>query len=292
MNVRQVEIFWAIMRTGSVTGAAQLLAISQPAISKSLRHTETQLGMQLFIRRSGRLFPTPEAEQLFLIADTIFEDVDRFKRAALDFRDSVTGRLNVATIPTLAESVLVRPIGAFLRDHPRVSLSLKILNTGQVVGRVARSQADIGLVYGPVNDASVETEELCAAEFACAVQSDGPLAGRDVIDVAELAQERIISFHRASPWGLIIQRTLDQMGVRLEVGIECNHAIPALALVAEGAGVALITNANRFPGEFPNVVIRPLRPHIALSIQVIYRNSPPPTRLTEAMLAQLRASLG
>lgn len=291
MSIRQIQVFWAIMRTGSVTGAAQLLAVSQPAVSRALRYTEERFGMQLFLRRGSRLYPTPEAEQLFLIADTIFEDVERFERATLDFRDSVSGRLSIATIPTLAESVLVGPLGAFLKTRPRVKLSLKILNTPQVVGRVARGQADLGVVYGPINDSSVETEELCTGEFSCAVRSDSPLAQEVAISARALARERVISFHRASPWGLVIERALETSGTPLDVAIECNHAIAALALVAEGAGVALVTNAAHFPGQFPNVTIRPLQPRLALSIQVVRRSSPPPTRLTEAMLDELRLSL-
>lgn len=279
------------MRTGSVTGAAQLLGVSQPAISKTLQYSEDRLGMKLFLRRGGRLFPTAEAEELFLIADTIFEDVARFKRAALDFRDNVSGGVNIATIPTLAESILVAPLSSFLNSHPQVKISLKILNTLQVVNRVARNQADFGLVYGPVNDSSVEWEELCVASFACAVRANSELSAREAVSIADLRAEQVISFHRASPWGLIMQRTVEAAGFSFDVAIECNHSVTALALVEAGAGVALIAEGQNFLGKFPNVVIRPLRPPVALSVQLVYRSSPPPTRLTAAMLAHLRACL-
>src|SRR3546814_19198722 len=131
LNIRQMDIFWAVMRTGSVTAAARLLGISQPAVSKLLRHTEDQIGMQLFVRRSGKLHPSHEAQQLFVFADAIFDNVEKMRQATFDFRDSHSGRIQVAAVPTLAETLLAKPVAAFLESRPRVSLSVKLLPSSE-----------------------------------------------------------------------------------------------------------------------------------------------------------------
>src|SRR3546814_9923442 len=178
MNIRQLEIFWEIMRTGSVTGAARSLSISQPAVSRILRHTEDQLGMKLFERRSGRVHPTEEAQHLFVIAETIFDNIAKVRQAAVDFRDGQTGRIQVASTPNLSAVLLTLPVGAFLRDRPRVELSVKVLTTSQVVSRVALHQADIGLGYGPVKDPSVKAEELFAMKL---VRSEERSVGQECV---------------------------------------------------------------------------------------------------------------
>jgi DNA-binding transcriptional LysR family regulator len=76
MNARQLEVFRAIMRNGSMTAAAEALHVSQPAVSKILRHFESQLGYTLFERLGGRLLPTMEARLRFDDADRMFREIE------------------------------------------------------------------------------------------------------------------------------------------------------------------------------------------------------------------------
>ena len=90
MNLRHMEVFHAIMRTGSVTGAARSLNVTQPAVSAVLKHCESQLKMKLFTRVSGRLQPTAEARAIFPEIAAIFGRVEAVKSLT---QDLVGGRL-------------------------------------------------------------------------------------------------------------------------------------------------------------------------------------------------------
>ncbi len=76
MNARHLEVFRAIMRQGSLTAAAESLHVSQPAVSKVLRHFEAKIGYRLFERVGSRLVPTAEAHLLFHDADRIFREIE------------------------------------------------------------------------------------------------------------------------------------------------------------------------------------------------------------------------
>src|SRR5207244_6208105 len=91
MNARQLEVFRAIMRNRSLTAAAEALHVSQPAISKVLRHFELQIGYRLFERLGGRLVPTAEAQLLYRDADRIFREIVVLQGLSDRIRDKPLG---------------------------------------------------------------------------------------------------------------------------------------------------------------------------------------------------------
>ena len=122
INLRQIEVFTAIMRTGSVTKAAKTLNVSQPSVSKVLKHTEARLGFPLFKRISGKLYPTPEAEILYSESARIDEDVDHLSQLAFELRDGGVGRVRFGCPPSLATHVLPMGIEAFRARCPDIDL--------------------------------------------------------------------------------------------------------------------------------------------------------------------------
>ena len=109
MNIRQMEVFRAVMQMGSVTAAAKLLNVSQPAVIAVLRHCEDQLKSKLFLRVGRRLRPTPEAEKLFPEVDSAFRRIEMVTRLAQDLIAGTRGVISVAathsSAPLVAECV-------------------------------------------------------------------------------------------------------------------------------------------------------------------------------------------
>src|SRR5258708_31327643 len=120
MNARQLEVFRAIMRCGTLTGAAKALNVSQPALSQILLHTEDELGLKLFERLKGRLVPTPEAEQLFPEADRLFRDFDNLRRFASDLKHGKTGLLRLPSPPPPSPSMRPHALQPFRSPCARV----------------------------------------------------------------------------------------------------------------------------------------------------------------------------
>ena len=123
MKLREMEIFRAIMLGGSVSEAARILNVSQPAVSTSLRYMEDRLGMKLFRREKGRVYSTPEALALFTEIEGVFEKLDAVQRFAEDLRDTRSGVLSLASTPTLTYAFLAEAIAQFRRDRPGVRVS-------------------------------------------------------------------------------------------------------------------------------------------------------------------------
>lgn len=129
MNLRQCEVFGAIMDFGTVTAAAERLHVSQPAVSKMLAQLERELGFAVFIRDRRRLIPTPEAEALHREVRRTFLSLDYLKRVASDLRHLRQGQLVVAATHIMGSHYLREVLTPFLRADPGLSASLQSLDS-------------------------------------------------------------------------------------------------------------------------------------------------------------------
>lgn len=281
MTLRQLEIFYAIMQAGSVTGAARTLNVSQPAISGALKYAEQRLKMKLFERIGGRLHPTPEAVSILPDVSEIFGRIDTLQRVMQEMRDGRSGSIVVATSPTLANAYLPQAIGLFHKVSPQVRISIHSLPTPLVIERVAKREADIGLVYAPVLDPSVEAEDLAITEIACVIPKTHPLAQKQQICAADLVGESVISLGPNTMLGNLIEETSRKFGGAAPViQIEASSSLTACLLVAEGAGIALIDKATASSRKFNDLEFRSYEPKISVPINLIYQRARPRARAT------------
>src|SRR6266498_4140921 len=114
MKLRQLEVFRAVIETGTTKGAAHQLNISQPAVSTLIQHTEDQLGFELFQRMHGRLVPTEEALSLYAESSSIFLLLESLHQKIEGFRLGHFGSIRIASTPSLGNSILPRAIHSFL----------------------------------------------------------------------------------------------------------------------------------------------------------------------------------
>src|SRR6201994_2843499 len=121
INSRQVEAFRATMLTGSVTEAAALMKVTQPAVSRLLRDLQALLKMELFERRGTGLVPTAAAMALYTEVERSFVGLERITAAAEEIRYRRIGALKVAALPALVNGYLPRVIGGFLKERPNLT---------------------------------------------------------------------------------------------------------------------------------------------------------------------------
>lgn len=292
MNLRQLEVFHAVMQAGSVTGAAQLLNVSQPAVSNVLKHMEQQLRFKLFERVGGRLHPTPEAVDLLPDVNEIFGRIGTLTRVVQEMRDGRSGRLVLATSPTLVNAFLPRAIALFRKRSPGVRIAIQSLPTPLVVERVARREVDMGIAYAPVTDAGVTAEDLITTELACVVPKAHALARKRVVKPEDLASETVISLGATTRIGLVVEEECRRAGVPVpDVGIEASSSLAACLMVSEGAGIGLVDGGLSQSSKFNDLAFRPFVPRIALAVKLIYTRDRPRSRAAVLLSEVLRSSL-
>lgn len=266
MNLRQVEAFRAVMLTGQMTTAAELMSITQPAVSRLIRDFEYATRLKLFERRGNQISPTQEALTLWKEVDRAFIGLNRIASVAEEIARQAAGTLRIAAMPALANGILPRFLARFLRDKPSLQCSLSGLPSSMVIEAVASGQADIGYADGPLERSGfiLETRPLSAV---VAIPEGHSLCNCPVIFPKDLDAERMISLEPGTIFAMRVEVAL--AGVRRLSTLETRLSHTALTLVSEGAGIAIIdpTSASEFVRR--GVVVRPFGIQIDASFLAI-----------------------
>lgn len=290
INLKHIEVFHAIMRTGSVTAAARMLNVTQPAISTVLKHLEGRLQMKLFNRVGGRLQPTPEGLALMPDVAAIFGRIESMERLSRDLAGGRLGSLSIAATSPVANGRLPQLVAQFIEHRPGVRIALQALASPLVVDRVANREAEIGVAYGPVMHSEVESELLGRNSIGCVLRSDHPLAQKAELHMHELAEHPLITYLPQALLRPPVDQALANAGVVPNIAVQVGLSITGIAMAHQGAGIALVEMELFEALPIAGLVARPLLPRIELETFLLLHKSSPRSRLMEEFLPSLRNS--
>lgn len=268
MNARQLEIFHAVMRSGTITGAAAFLGISQPAVSKSMRAIEQQLGFKLLRPIKGRLYPTPEAQRLLPDADRIMSELSAFERLTGEVKTGGAALVRVVASSSSATALLPAATAPFQKANPAVRLSSHLLPAREVAEAVAAGEADFGLTLSPVQLPGLTVRTLGSAEMVFIAPLGHPLLERETIAPGDLASHPLISFGRETHFGQLLDQSFESAGERRQIGLQVTMSIVAACYVQRGLGVALIDSFALNAG-LAGLGWRPFTPTVLLPVTLM-----------------------
>lgn len=270
MDLRHLEVFNAVMRTGTTVGAAHFLGASQPTVSNTIRHLEDMLGFDLFDRTKGRLIPTEEAKLLFRQAQDVFAAFANTQRMVEEIQTNRRGSLTVVATPTVGNSILPTVVAAFARPAPEVKVIIEIDQLQQVIQMVERGAADVGVAVNPFSLPTIGIEPLVRAPMVCVLAKDHPLAARKVVSPLELAGLPLISFSRDTVLGRQIEVAFAKHGCARKINIEVRYCETACALAQSGAGIAVVDPfVLMSAAAFPGLAVRAFAPRIETKLCLI-----------------------
>jgi DNA-binding transcriptional LysR family regulator len=267
-SLRELEVLRAMIASRKTIAAAQLLGVSQPAVSRAIAALEERTGRRLFARDGGRLSPTADAFALEEQSRPIFAALERIGRWPEG--DARGGTLKVAASPTLAQFLLPEIVAGFRDAQPRVVVNVEIGTNVAVVAAVADRLADIGVVDTPSPHPAVRAEIFREASAHCLMPAGHRLAGQAAVSARDLADEPIVALARRFPSRIEAERIFADAGVVMRVAAETATSSFALELVKRGVGLALL---NPFPltlGGMDGLVARPFAPAIAYSTMLLF----------------------
>jgi DNA-binding transcriptional LysR family regulator len=283
INLRQVEAFHAVMRTGSMTGAANLMSVTQPAVTRLIRDFEEAMALPLFERRGNQLIPTPQAIALIPEVERSFIGLDRIARLAAGIREHTAGSLRIAAMPAVANTLLPRFLAQFLSQRPNLQISILGVPSHQVVEMVSAGQVDIGYAEGPLNPHGVDMQAV-EMDAVAVMPSDHPMSLLTVVAPSDFEGQRFIGLKPGSIFSSGVQLALAQ--VPRITQLETSLTYTACALVSMGLGVSIVDppTADDFIGK--GLVARPLSVKIDTGFLVIRSNKSSQQGLTEEFSLQ------
>ncbi|MGO1118959.1 LysR substrate-binding domain-containing protein [Rhodovibrionaceae bacterium A322] len=258
-NLRELEIFRAMIEARKTTAAAQRLGISQPAVSRALASLEARMGRLLFERDSGRLVPTVEALALNKELESLFDVLARINQSS--WEDAPREPLRVAAPPTYAHCVLQPLLSAYMHENPDQLISLDINATDRLVQSVAECHSEIGFTDASITHRGVVMDCFRETDAVCVMPAGHHLEEKEIVRVEDLEGERfIISTRRHSVRGFL-DRIFREAGVERVVTFEAATSLAMCDFIRDGHGVAIM---NPFPIldqlDDGQLVVRPFKP--------------------------------
>ncbi|MBC7918407.1 MAG: LysR family transcriptional regulator [Rhodoferax sp.] len=276
MRLRHIEVFHAVMQAGTISGAAQLLFISQPAVTKVLQHCELQLGIQLFERIKGKLYPTPEAHKLFVEVDRLNRDLQSVRRMASSLRDKPEQTVRLVSTPTLAMSVVPTALTLWRKKYPDVRCKLSTHHTPEIVSALLLGEADFALSLHDPKNPSIGVESL-ALGYMSVIAPAGTWSARlaaTPIHVTEIPKN-LIGLAMDDPLGNQVINVADAFGHTLDAHTVVQTYQLARTLVENRVGTAVIDPFTAAQIEPEKAQRRTLSPQIPVQLYLLTANSSP-----------------
>lgn len=242
MNFRHLEVFYAVMTAGTVTGAARQLGVSQPSVTTTLKAAEAGLGIQLFLREGGRLIPTDEARLLFEEAQRAHDALDSLSTMAESLKLGQGGHVRIAAVPTLSLDLLPDAIAAFEERHTGFHYSVETLDSDVIINELDNRTGTyhLGFVFGSEPDAGLSYTEIGDAKLFAVFPADWAIEDEPEIDLAQLEGRPYIGGSDGTALGQERNRLFAEAGIEPTVIVRGHNHRVAGALVERGLGWTML----------------------------------------------------
>jgi DNA-binding transcriptional LysR family regulator len=289
---RQLTIFRAIMLHGNLSRAAEVVASSQPTLSRELARLEQLLGFALFDRLRGRLRPTVRALALMQEVERSFVGLEQIAARAQELRQLITGRLRLACLPALAHALVPHALRVLSHSHPDLAVSVCPEESPWLEQALSEQRFDLGLSETVQAPAGVSLRTILLANEVAVLPQGHRLAARAVLVPRDFEGERFISLAPGDPYRTEIDRVFTQNNVQRVTHLETTSAVAVCALVRQGLGVAIVnplTALEMSQSAESGLVVRPLSVAIPFTVSLLLPEvaAPHPLRrtLVDAVLA-------
>lgn len=240
LEARDLILVRAILESGGLGRASELLHLTASALSHRLADLERRVGAPLFSRVGRRLVPTPAGETLGDGAPLVLAALASL---AADVRAAVHGRVAVVRLATECYTCyhwLPQVLRSFEREHPRVEVRIVLGATRRALPALLAGEIDVAIADRAPRDPRLSVQPLFSSEFVAVVAPDHPWAARPLVRAADFAGERLLRYAVPREQSSLLRDVLGPAGVRpaAEETVELTEAL--MELVRAGRGVAVL----------------------------------------------------
>lgn len=293
MEMQQLRYVVAVARTGNFSRAAEQCHVSQPSLSQQIQKLEEELDERLFDRMTREAKLTPHGEAFLRHAVRILEEVDAAKREATDAQDLRRGRLTIGVLPTIAPYLLPPALIEFTEKFPGVEILVQEDTTARLLKLAHRYEIDFALASQPIQDESLEINELFSEELLLALPPGHRLTRKRRVAFADLDGERLIVMKDGHCLGDQVLGFCDRRGVKPEISFRSAQLETIQALVSSGLGISLIPAMAARGAREDGLEYRSLQsPRPARKIVAVWPKQRPPGRAANEFLKMVSARCG
>jgi DNA-binding transcriptional LysR family regulator len=247
LNFHQLHIFYTVAEKGSFSHAAQALHMTQPAVTMQVQALEDYFGVKLFHRSTKKIELSESGRTLLPFAKRSIELIRETDVAMSKFTRMVEGRLQLGASLTMGEYILPRLLGPFGKAYPNISVSMKVMNTTQILDEVLGHQLTFGLVEAPIRHPDVHTEPVLSDELKLIVPADHPLALKNQVRMEEALEYPFVLREQGSGTRRVMEEELTRQGMEfseMNIVMELGSTGAIKSAVEAGLGISILSQSS------------------------------------------------
>ena len=290
MHLRYIEMFQAILQAGTLTDAASLLNISQPAATKLLQQAERRLGFPLFVRVKGQWNLTPEGRLLQGQMERIFDELRDLQRLVSNIARAEKYVLRAISTPTLANAVVPKSIARLRKQIGQTSVELSTQHSREMLKSIVLREADVGFTLQELSHPDIRCEPLCQGPLTLIAPKGtwSRVEATQSISIDSLADATLVGITRADQLGRQLEAYLEQLNPPARISTWVQTYQIAKDLVCSGDGLALVDpfTAVSAGGELQIRVVEPVMP---INLFAVYRIDGPLNSVQKSFVQCVKA---
>ncbi|MBW7474181.1 LysR family transcriptional regulator [Paenibacillus oenotherae] len=247
LNFHQLHIFYTVAERGSFSAAAQALHMTQPAVTMQVQSLEDYFGTKLLLRSTKRIELTEAGKALMPYARRSIELIRDTDMQMSKFTKQLKGRLQLGASLTIGEYILPRLLGPFGQEYPHIAISMKVMNTAQIIEEITNHQLNFGLIEAPVNHPDMHMEAVMSDELKLIVPKSHPLAEAASVDIADVLTYPFVLREQGSGTRLVMEEQLRNKNIdpgELKIVMELGSTGAVKSAVEAGLGISFVSASS------------------------------------------------
>ncbi len=291
LTLRQIEVVRALLITGTIAGAARLLHVSAPGVSRLMKYTERSLRLRLFERRGGRYAPTPEATDIFEQINGVYKKVDDLQFTLARFERGADIEFKLGSVPSISHVMVPRAIRRLRAAHPDLAFDVNILKIEEAIDYLLLGKGELVVMSYKLDHPGIDFLPLARGELVCIAPENHPLARQDKVTAADIVRHPLIGIDPEDPYGRIMAGIFREAGLPWNLIIKARFGMTVSALVKEGLGVAVIDQFTVADGGMRGLKVLPIAEPTVFETFVAVKADRALSRYADAFIALLRAEM-
>ncbi|WP_432455858.1 MULTISPECIES: LysR family transcriptional regulator [unclassified Agarivorans] len=285
MRLRQIEIFQAIVQAGTISGAARLLNVSQPNVSRILNHTEQQLGFSLFERHAQGMRMTEEGQMLLPEIEQVYDKLQSISELALSLRKNKVQTVKIGAAHAFGQMVVAPSMVAFCKQDHAVQVNLVTEHFAALSQLVLSKELDFALVFGQHVAPKLFAEPLFQSVMVAVLPEEMP--SPPVVSLSWLCEHDLIMMQRDDPLGRVLHRALDdkKLTPRSALHVKTYSVIADMVLSGGGVGIVDVFTARCYEQKLKIV---PIAQALPFEVMFLSRVGSPQSPATLKLKQQLK----
>ncbi len=293
LNLRHLEAFAAIATAGNFTRAAQVLHISQPALTVQIRQLEECMRVRLLDRNTRTVKLTRIGQELSPVVHRLLREIESVVNHAHEMAAGIRGTVSVAALPSVCSMILPKIIAEFRRQHPGISVTPKDAVAQKVMAMVKQGEVDFGIGSFGDADPEVQVQPLFLDRMRLVFPMHSPLEGKRVVRLKDVAGFPLILMERGSSVRILVDRAFESIGHFPSPAYEATYMSSAVGMVKAGLGVTFLPSSalemSELSGLISRVVNHPGLTRKIVAVHLAGRHlSPPTAKFLSALMAGCR----